>query len=472
VVSRREERIATGTAGAAMVAGGAHVRHLGVEHSHTLVGKPEPHVGPLKFKGMQVLRVPKGPGRGKARALFAAGSVLGLAGTAPLGAAMTNRLPARHRVDKKDSANTFVGSGLQGTRDALKQRAKTAHGQTSPKAYAAATGVGLGAGALGSQAAHLAFNRHDAARHAAHLAPSKLRHGGVGLAGTLALTASLPVANKVLHHVSPGYTATPYGVKRAKTAPVKPSTKAAIYEGRASRGADARTFRHQVVGKALDRDAQVKQYRARRRKLTTDAATTGLGLAGVGLLAAKHVPTFAATHPNLERHAIGTAIASGGVGALGGVQGIRIQRRDLEAQRKQLRVSKMGERLGARIVSTALTAGSKADPGVQLAKNPGRVARLIRTGRTHAAAAATRVALDPSTMANPLLEMAKSDLKMPYFPPKHVGPVPIENVAKAMWGPRLPAGALRAPAPRPSYLQTRRYAGGILKPTRVRASMG
>jgi hypothetical protein len=221
----------------------------------------------------------------------------------------------------------------------------------------------------------------------------------------------------------------------------------------------------------MDREQTLRQIKAKRRKLTTDTATTGLGLAGVGLLAGKHVPKIAARHPNLERHALGTAIASGGVGAVGGVQGIRISRRDLRAQEHALKVSKMGEKLGARYTSTLLHAGERLRAKPLMAKNPSRGLKLKRVVSQHASYALTRSATDATKPMNPLLEMSKRELVVPFFPHEETKPT-IQMVAKAYWGPRLPKGASGPLSPKASYLRTVRSSGGILKPVRVKAAMG
>lgn len=432
MVSRAKERTATGAVGLGAVGVGGAMRHAGVERAHWMVGKPEPRLGKIKFKGLQVARIPKAVGRGKARALYGAGTALGLAGAPAVGVALSGHVPARRgRVDKADrSAKTFLGSGLQGTKDAAVNRAENIKARKPAKATAVASGVTLGAGALGSLAAHRGFDRLARAGSKA----VKLRPSGTAIAGTLAGAASYGVANRALKHTGAGeYQVTPSGVKRKRKAPVPASRMAQHIEGRSSHGADARAFRSQVVGKndpggsdihvpgtmsrvrplknfgntkkltvkksvnpGMTREQSVRQLQARKHKLHTDAVTTGLGMAGVGLLAARHIPKIAVKHPNLEHHALTTAIASGGVGAVGGIQGLRINRRDVKAQEKAL--SK------AWLVPAILT-GDEA--------------------------------------------------------------LPIQQVAKASWGPQIPRGLIKPKTMRQSYVATRRYAGGTLKAARV-----
>jgi len=357
MVSRRKERVSTGLTGVGLLGVGATLRHKGVEQADRLAqaaGNKPPKLGPFVVRGAQVVR--DTPGSGRAKLLYGAGSALGLAGGAALGSAATNSGPKRRRqvvepasvIKLDDSAKTFLGSGLQGTKDAMHSKGKNLTEKKPVGAIGINLGVGTGAAAAGAHGTHALFHRLDAKRALKGIKPSILRHPATAVAGTALAIGSIPLSNKIVQHHYPEYKVTPFGVKRAKKAPVRPSSKANVLEGRANHGGDARAFRSQLVGKLLsqpkapgmDREQTIRQVKAKRRKLRTDATNTVLGTAGVGLLAAKHVPTIAIKFPNLEHHALSTAIAGGGVGAVGGIQGYRITHRDLKAQEKSLKISK------------------------------------------------------------------------------------------------------------------------------------
>jgi hypothetical protein len=416
-----------------------------VARAHALADKPAPKIGPFEQKSWQLGRLGKKPGRGKARALYAAGTLLGTAGAVPLGAALTNKLPARQRVAKRD-AQTFVGAGYQGTRDSLKTKVRHVKTQqTSPKAYAAAAGVGAGAGALGSLAAHQGFDLHDKARALKGLKGSRLRSAGVGIAGATALTASLPVANKVLRHVSPEYKVSPYGVTRAKKAPVRPSSKASINEGRASRGADPRMFRSQVVGKSLPTHAihpsfgkvrvlhqhskdhfMVLTKRDDKRLVHRDMLTFTNKVSKAAPLTLK---------PKEQKQLAGTKRKSANLSTLGGA--ISLTGLGLLAAGQKSKATTLGI-IGGGVGGTNSLINAKV--------------------QRHEAKA-----LDAGV---------KKDFVMPYFPPKHDDRLPLHVLAKAAWGPQVPVGATKALSLRPSFIATRREAGGILRATRVKASIG
>jgi hypothetical protein len=338
-------------------------------------GRAVPKIGPLKQRGLQVLRT--GKGGGKAKAGYLTGALLGTAGGVALGTAVTNSGPRRHRgfAKRDQSASTFLGSGLQGTKDALQARGANLREKKPHGTYVVPLAVGTGAAAAGSHGTHAAFHALDRARKVKGLSPSKLRTPAAAVAGATLAIGSFPVSNKLLHHTNPGYKVTATGVVRTKKPPVLPSSKASQHEGRSSRGADAGAFRRAVVGKMSDpsevhvnttgplvlkkrkapvaklfgkphgagmtREETLHQIHAKRRKLVTDTASTGLGVAGVGLLAARHAPRLAHVAPKLERAAVHTAIARGGVAAVGGVQGVRVTRRDLHAQERALKVPVM-----------------------------------------------------------------------------------------------------------------------------------
>lgn len=99
---------------------------------------------------------------------------------------------------------------------------------------------------------------------------------------------------------------------------------------------------------AMTRREQVDQYHRRRRNLGLGMLTTTTGALGVTALAASHGhalpkvgPTLARHQTKIERAGLNTALIGGGIGAVQGAQNIGIQRRDLAAQRRKLRLEKM-----------------------------------------------------------------------------------------------------------------------------------
>lgn len=366
MVSRREERIATGTTGAGLLAGGAVMRHKGTEIAHQIHGGEAPKIGPIKAKGAQILRA-RGKGTGKARALYAGGAALGLVGAPALGTALTNTGPRLHRepkptgwhrLFKADSSNSFIGAGIQGTRAAVTSRGQNLREKKPAKAYLAAYGPGAVAGFGANKLAHAAF---DVGRKG-----SRLRHPVSAVAAAAGVAAALPASSKLVGRVSPGYEATATGVRRKKTAPVRPSTKASINEGRANHGGNPHAFRHAIVGKSNpdmadlhvpivlkprrkrkiskwhsgEHDDQVKMLRAKQRKAVLDAGSTTAGLAGLTLLAAPKLKRLAPHAAKIERAAFKTGVTGGGIAAVSGIQGARINRRDLKRQAQVLGVAK------------------------------------------------------------------------------------------------------------------------------------
>lgn len=420
----RRERLSTGVMGASLVGGGATLRNRGVEHAHALVGKPEPKLGPFRLKGLQVARAARLPGSGKAKALYGLGSAMGLVGTPALAVAVANPKRKDLYAKRDDRDKGFLASGLKGTESALRQRAEsTRQIKDTPKGvYGLTLGVSGGAAIGGSQLAHHAFNRLRPA--------SKLRHPATAIAGiATGATVGRTVSNKLLRNTD--YVMTPTGVRRKRAKPVPPSSKAMSFEGRTSHGADPRAYRMQTVGKndpggsdlhvpgvlmlkkrkqrvaklqaapGMTPEQTQAQLKARRRAYRVNAVAGGLGATGAALLVAPRIHHFAPHAAKIERAAFRTAVAGGGVGALNTAQGVRIQRRDVKAQEKALRVTK------ALVV-------------------PGKYAE---------------------------------------------DPLPVSVLAKAAWGPQVPTGLLRPKVPRESYVATRRYAGGVLKPMRVKAAM-
>lgn len=126
--------------------------------------------------------------------------------------------------------------------------------------------------------------------------------------------------------------------------------------GAALRAEDARN-RKLAVAKwgtppPMSHREQVKQYHRRRRNLGLGILTTAAGSVGAGALAAAHGghlprvgPTLARNKGKIERIGLNSALIGGGIGAVQGFQNIGIQHRDLDAKKKELKLSKSAPRL-------------------------------------------------------------------------------------------------------------------------------
>ena len=237
---RSEDRrdLATATVGAGGLAAGGVVRHRAVERmiADTKTTPANHAIGILR-RGS----------KGQKRA-FAAGSALGVASLAPLGVGVTRLATGEREVVKRQPhERSFLSEGLHGSAEALKGRGENALTPMPKDVRATQLGIAGGAGLAGGGLARLALRgKAKGARPA--LSP---------IAGGLAATGSLPLTNRAIKNR--GYEVTPYGVKRSKTAAVKPSSRASV-----DRPAP-RSFREDV-GKAMS-DAD---YEAESQSLSID----------------------------------------------------------------------------------------------------------------------------------------------------------------------------------------------------------
>lgn len=128
---------------------------------------------------------------------------------------------------KADRPRSFLREGAAGATNALGQRAASAV-ETPPKAKAVPTAIGVGAGTLGSLAAHRTLDRVGAFKH------GRLHSGRAAItatAGTVAAAASFPLARHAMAR-NKEYEVTPAGVRRRKSMPVRPSKKAQRVDAR------------------------------------------------------------------------------------------------------------------------------------------------------------------------------------------------------------------------------------------------
>lgn len=279
----REKRhsAATATVGLAGVAGAGALRHSAlVDAYHEKTSKP------IKRPRLAAERRFLTQSRGRARWLVGAG--LG-AVSIPPAAVGVNGL-----IRKMERHRGFIAEGLSGAKDSIRQRNETFAEKPPAKLalgnYLAGAAVGSGAGGL----THHALSRSKF--------PGTGRSALAGVAGVVAGSATLPLQSKLTQRASHGrYEVTPTGVRRRKTKPVRPSSKA----GR-------------EVGKADDIGANLSR-RERRLRFTASGGTPVVGDITSAAQAARLAP------PELRRRTAaqqyGANVASGTAGNVAGAVG-------------------------------------------------------------------------------------------------------------------------------------------------------
>ena len=205
-MSKRQDR-ATAVVGLTGVAGAGALRHHALADAYgERTRKPikRPRLGAER----RLLKVRAGRGK------YLVGAGLGLL-SAPAAATGINRM-----VSKADEhQRSFVGEGVRGARRAVTSRVRNAAERpparlTAPN-YAAGLGVAAGAGAL----------THHGLRHL----PGGMRSATAGVAAAVAGASTLPLQSKLTQRASHGrYEVTPTGVRRRRTKPVRPSSKAGV----------------------------------------------------------------------------------------------------------------------------------------------------------------------------------------------------------------------------------------------------
>lgn len=242
---QRRRDAATTTFGMAGVGGGAALRHVGLERAYHK-GKRPPVLQELKM-------LKEGT---KGRRFYGAGMLLAGA-SAPAAVVggdrlLTSRPKTLVKKSKKKERRSFAAEGVSGMKRSFVNGNQTIKHPPPAKLMA---GNYIGGGILASSAgglANMALKRHTKIPGAGRAALAAMTATGVG-------TASLPAQSKIMNRASHGeYEATAYGVRRTKTKPVRPSARATQVEARASRGADMRRARQEIVGKAARLPVRVK----------------------------------------------------------------------------------------------------------------------------------------------------------------------------------------------------------------------
>lgn len=169
------------------------------------------------------------------RRAYGIGSATGIIGATGLGVGLHN-LTRRETKSARADPIDFTRAGIIGTVQANQDKAHAPSRGVSPGARVGAIGASAAAGAVGSRVVSSALRGRRFGRVAT---PAASAIGGVTLGA-----ASLPLTNRVARRH--GYEVTPTGVKRRKTAAVRPTRSAKVIETRAGR---SQTFdaRSQIV---------------------------------------------------------------------------------------------------------------------------------------------------------------------------------------------------------------------------------
>jgi len=297
---RKQQAAATATFGYAGVAGGALLRNDAIADAHgERPGSVRPRV-PRAAIGAERRILRAGVGRKR----YLAGATLATL-AAPAAAKGTHDLLAKRR--------TFVEDGVSGVTESLQEKNRnTRRAPTKLVAgnYLAGTAVAAGAGA---GAGHL-LRSHPSGRR------SVIASTGAVLAGT----ASLPIQRRIIEHKTKGaYTATPTGLKRV----VKPVNHGARHGTRVAKTNDAST--------GMSRAEELRNLKRKQRTAAVNATTSVAGIGSLGLLGAAALP-HVKNRAALVRTATTIGTASAGAGSLNGLEGARLQRRDLKARERVL----------------------------------------------------------------------------------------------------------------------------------------
>lgn len=239
--TRRE--LAGSVVGLGGVGGAAALRHEGLNRAY-----PKKMKRPPFFQELKMLK--EGT---KGRRLYTAGMALG-AVSAPGAVHSINQLatadvhPAANKrpVRKADEPkrHSFLREGADSVTESF-NRSNTQLKAKTKKAPPAKLMVGnyLGGAAIGSLVGGGAHRLGTRLKM-----PGGVRAATAGMTATAAGALTLPLQSKIMNHVSQGkYEATPTGVRRVKTKPKRPSSAATQVEARASRGADQRRARAEIV---------------------------------------------------------------------------------------------------------------------------------------------------------------------------------------------------------------------------------
>lgn len=215
-MSERKRDAATATLGYSGLVGAGALRHTGLERAYGAGGK--------RPKLAQELKLVRRGTKGKIP--YVLGAALAVPSSTAAAYGTTGLLgghPDRkvRKLDDGKKRRTFLQEGIAGARDSISNRVGTAAERPPAKLvagnYALGAAIGSGAGGL----AHLGLGRTKL--------PGSLRAGLATAAAVGAGSASIPAQSKLIERASRGkYIATAGGVKRKKTAPVRPSRMAEV----------------------------------------------------------------------------------------------------------------------------------------------------------------------------------------------------------------------------------------------------
>ena len=161
-------------------------------------------------------------------------------------ATVNTPVPNKRQVKKADAPkrHSFLREGTDSvTESFIRSNSQLKAKSKKPPPAKLMIGNYLGGAAIGSLAgggAHRVLGRTKM--------PGAGRAAGAAITATAVGALTLPLQSKVLNHASGGrYESTPTGVRRVKTPPKRPSSASTQIEARASRGADPRRSRDQIV---------------------------------------------------------------------------------------------------------------------------------------------------------------------------------------------------------------------------------
>ena len=356
-MSDRRQSLATATVGAAGVGGAAALRHEALvrayeERSKTPIARP---------KALGELRMVKHP---KGRKVWLAGAGLGAASLPAFATGVHGTLhpTGRSRAAKRDSdRRSFLREGLSGAKAAVVDRTDSVREKPPAKLVAGNYAAGVGVGSVAGGLTHLALRKAPVNLHA--------KSALAALAGGAAGTAALPVQSRLTRRYSHGaYQVTPTGVRRAKTAPKRASSKATVID---SRHGNPAAFRAQTVGKGLPR------------------GKSGKPILGAGLFRIRSYAEEARLKEITERSRKAREESwrkrTGGIEKMSPRTMVRTARRGY---------NDVGARVGAHWTVQGLRAADLVDVPNRTALPRTRKGKLVYTGRTKAANVIRSAALD------------------------------------------------------------------------------
>lgn len=368
-MSERRDAAATATVGLAGTAGAGALRHQGLAASYkegTKNAIPRPKI----LAERRMIKHPRG------RNLWLAGLGLG-AVSLPAAAVGTTRFGQSFK--KADDRDSFLRAGLRGATTAAVDRTNTVRERPPAKLVAGNYGAGAAIGSAAGGLSHLVLGRHGV--------PGAARSAIASTAGVLAGTGSLPVQSKITQRASRGrYEVTPTGVRRRKTKPVKPSTKASTYDGRHGQ---LGTMRRQIeVGKAV-RPRRGKLKMVRRAEPTLfdlDPQGEVLGLEAARVKAAN----ARARAAQMRAEAFGTAYPR--------TPAERQRFKEIGKMSPRAALRTVGAKAGAHWTVNGLRVADVIDAPARHVIPKTKKGKLVYTGRTKAANAVRSAAFEVASI--------------------------------------------------------------------------